>query len=259
METLMQPVTQDEQTVVGQFEDQIERWTAHAWTDSLLVPFLQDWLASHPQWLDDRQPLEICEFGGGGGVLLAQLHAHLGERAVLYNAELVEGYRTHQAADGIHFLRASVLDSRLPDARFDVVMMRFVLHHLIGRTWAQARANQALALREMFRLVKPGGLVLIQEQVVQPALACRLVYWLSRLASVLRLRIDSFEVSPNTVIAYMTRDQFVALCEGLAPTSSWLANVYRRRTMSLRWKFTLLMNNNGDGFVAIQKPGGQPT
>ena len=29
--------------------------------------------------------------------------------------------------------------------------------------------------------------------------------------------------------------------------------------MSLRWKLTLLMNNNGDGFVAIQKPGGQST
>ena len=255
----MQPVMQDEQIVVGQFEDQIERWTAHAWTDSLLVPFLLDWVASQPQWSEDRQPLEICEFGGGGGVLLAQLHAQLGERVVLHNAELVEGYRAHQADDTIHFLRASILDSGLPDARFDVVMMRFVLHHLIGKTWAQARANQAQALREMYRLVKPGGLVLIQEQVVQPALACRLVYWLSRLASALKLQIDSFEVSPNTVIVYMTRDQFVTLCEGIAPASSWLTNVYKRRAMSLRWKLTLLMNNNGDAFVAIQKPGEQPT
>ena len=111
----------------------------------------------------------------------------------------------------------------------------------------------------MYRLVKPGGLVLIQEQVVQPALACRLVYWLSRLASALKLQIDSFEVSPNTVIVYMTRDQFVTLCEGIAPASSWLTNVYKRRAMSLRWKLTLLMNNNGDAFVAIQKPGEQPT
>jgi hypothetical protein len=96
--------------------------------------------------------------------------------------------------------------------------------------------------------------VLIQEQVVQPAWACRMIYWLSRLASMMKLRIDSFEVSPNTVIAYMTRDQFVALCEGIAPASTWLANVYKRREMSLRWKLTLLLNNNGDAFVAIRKP-----
>ncbi len=254
----MQSVRQDEQTVVGQFEDQIERWTAHAWTHSLLVPFLLDWLKTHPDWLDERQPLEVCEFGGGGGILLGQLHEQLGEHVTLYNAELVDGYRAHQATEAIHFMRTSILDSGLPDDRFDVVMMRFVLHHLIGRTWAQARENQALALREMLRLVKPGGLVLIQEQVVQPALACRMIYWLSRLASALKLRIDSFEVSPNTVIAYMTHDQFVALCEGIAPASSWLANVYKRREMSLRWKLTLLLNNNGDAFVAIQKPRAQP-
>ena len=253
----MQPVSQDEQTVVGQFEDQIERWTAHAWTSSLLVPFLLDWVKAHPEWLAERQPLQICEFGGGGGVLLAQLHEQLGERVALYNAELVAGYQAHQAVDAIHFLRASVLDSGLPDGRFDVVMMRFVLHHLIGKTWAQARENQAVALREMYRLVSPGGLILIQEQVVQPALACRLVYWLSRLASRLKLRIDSFEVSPNTVIVYMTRDQFFALCEEIAPAASWLARVYERRVMSLRWKLTLLMNNNGDAFVAVRKPAEQ--
>jgi 2-polyprenyl-3-methyl-5-hydroxy-6-metoxy-1,4-benzoquinol methylase len=250
----MPSVTQDEQTVVGQFEDQIERWTAHAWTHSLLVPFLLDWVNAYPDWLDARQPLEVCEFGGGGGVLLGQLHEQLGERVTLYNAELVDSYRAHQPTEAIQFMRLSILDSGLPDDRFDVVMMRFVLHHLIGKTWAEARENQALALREMWRLVKPGGLVLIQEQVVQPALACRAVYGLSRLASALKLRMDSFEVSPNTVIAYMTREQFVALCEGIAPASGWLANVYQRREMSLRWKLTLLMNNTGDAFVAVQKP-----
>ena len=248
--------SQDEQTVIGQFTDQMTRWTEHAWSHSLVVPFLLDWLKAHPEWLRVRRPVTICEFGGGGGGLLAQLHAALGDAATLYNAELVTEYRDHQASDAIRFLQTSVLDSGLPAAHFDVVMMRFVLHHLIGKSWAQARQNQARAVAEMLRLVKPGGLVLIQEQVVQPALACRIIYWLSRLASLLKLRIERFEITPSTVVAYMTHAEFVALCAAAAPPATWVVNTYRRRKMSLQWRLTLLLNNNGDALIGIRKPGG---
>lgn len=252
----MAPAQQDEQLVRGQFEDQIARWTAKAQAESRMVPFLLDWLEAHPEQLSGVDPLAVCEFGGGGGVLLAQLGRALGERVLLYNAELVENYRAHQASPAIHFLHNSILDSGLPDGRFDVVMMRDVLHHLIGRSWGQSRANQALAIRELFRVVKPGGVVLIQEQVNRYAWACRLIYSLSRLASALRLHIDRFEITPHTVIAYLTRGQLRALLAQHVPAMEWLANEYRRRDVALRWKLTVLMSNNGDAFVAIRKPVG---
>ncbi|MEA3335659.1 MAG: class I SAM-dependent methyltransferase [Chloroflexota bacterium] len=253
------PLHQEEKLVTKQFEDQLELYTSESTPEKSVVPFLVTpfffrWLEREHEALQKQYPLTICEFGGGGGYQLKMIGDVAGQRATLYNAELVGRYAGHQASETVRFVQGSILASGFADSAFDVVIARNVLHHLIGASLAQTRHNQQHALEELFRVTRPGGLILIQEQVNQSPMACNALYHLSQTASNMDLRIESFEVTPNTIVAYMTRAQLQAFCRQVIPESHWLADQYQRRDVALRWKLTLLMSNNGDALIAMKKP-----
>lgn len=250
---------QQQDKVIRQFEDQIDLYTDLAGPESsvvpfLVTPFLFDWLKDHQQFLAARTPLKICEFGGGGGIVLHMIEEELGGRPLLVNAELVGQYGQRQISDSIRFVQTSILQAGLAGGAFDMVIARNVLHHLIGDNLRQTRQNQGYVFAELLRVTKPGGLILIQEQVNQRPWACALIYYMSRLASRMKLRIESFEITPNTVIAYLTRGQLEALAEANLPRAHWETSQYTRRPMALRWRLTVLMSNNGDALLALRKP-----
>ncbi|MEI2690423.1 MAG: class I SAM-dependent methyltransferase [Anaerolineae bacterium] len=250
---------QQQDKVIRQFEDQIDLYTDLAGPESSVVPFLVtpylfDWLRENEAFLANRTPLKICEFGGGGGIVLQMIEEELGGQPLLVNAELVGQYGQRQISHSIRFVQTTILQAGLASDTFDVVIARNVLHHLIGDNLRQTRQNQSHVFAELLRVVKPGGLILIQEQVNQRRWACTLLYHLSRLASRLGLRIESFEVTPNTVIAYLTRRQLEALAEANLPRDHWQTSQYTRRPMPLRWRLTVLMSNNGDALLALRKP-----
>ncbi|NUQ37276.1 MAG: class I SAM-dependent methyltransferase [Caldilineales bacterium] len=253
----MTPIHQNEATVQRQFEEQLDLYTRAAAgaayvVPDLVTPFLLSWLAARPDFAP-AGGLRLCEFGGGGGVLLKRLEDGLPPPVTLVNAELVDAYRQHQASPAIQFRQASVLDSGFAAGAFDVVIMRNVLHHLIGDSLAQTRQNQAHALAELRRVTRPGGLVLIQEQVNARAWAAALLFYLSRAAARLRLNLPAFEVTPHTIVAYLTPAGLRQLCARHASPAAWQADIYRRRQVGLRWRLTLLMANNGDALIALPK------
>lgn len=250
---------QQQHKVIKQFEDQIDLYTDLAKPESstvpfLVTPFLLDWLKNNPAFLAQRVPLKICEFGGGGGIILDLLQKQLNHPVFLVNAELVHGYGERQIAPNILFVQTSILEAGLADNIFDVVMARNVLHHLIGDSLQQSRRNQQFVFEELLRVTKPGGLIVIQEQVNQRGWAANLIYYMSRFASLLKLDIESFEITPNTVIAYMTHEQLGEYMAAKIPHKQWLVNAYTRRPMPLRWRLTVLMSNNGDVLMVAQKP-----
>lgn len=248
---------QDENLVKAQFEEQAHLYSKFSYfskEDSHIVPFLAKWMRENQNQLQNRTYARICEFGGGGGHLLNEIYKRLGNKAELYNAELVEKYRHFQTLDKINFVYTSVLAPQFCDNHFDAVIIRNILHHLIGESLEKTRVNQCKAIGELFRVVKPGGVVLISEQVNRYSFACVLLYLLSRLASRIKLRIEIFQITPYTVVGYLTRKQLIRLCEKFAPSTNWLVNVHKPWSMPLRWKLTLLAGNTGEAFIAIQKP-----
>jgi len=52
------------------------------------------------------------------------------------------------------------------DSQFDGVLMVMLIHHLVGDTVAQCRANVRAALAEAWRVLKPGGRLIIAESCV---------------------------------------------------------------------------------------------
>lgn len=178
---------------------------------SLVVKYLFKYFSSYKK----KKPLKICEFGGGGGGLLFQIDKEAKFPVALFNAEIVADYQKYQASKKIKFCEDSILLSNFPDKSFDCLIIRDVLHHLIGKNLRKTRENQRRALKELKRLLKPGGVILIEELVNKSALVCQIIYYFSFLNSKIGLKMPSFEISPYTIVAFLTPEKLKQMIENI--------------------------------------------
>jgi len=231
-----------------QFSHQIKEYTIDSTAKlSPIIPELLDWLKKQPQ---TPEPLKICEFGGGGGTLLNEIQKQTNHTLKLTNAELVKSFQPHQASNQINFVQTSILDSNFPNNHFDVILLRNVLHHLIGDNLKQTRTNQQKAIKELARIVKPNGIILLEEQTNQSKFSCTAIYFLSKLACKLKLNIKKFQVTPHTLVGYLTHQQL----EKIVQTNLKIIDKkYSRWNMELKWKLILLLHNTGTSIFILKK------
>lgn len=119
----------------------------------LLAPSTREVLARLP-----RIPNARClDLGCGQGNTTRLLAEAMGAAAcvgVEYDPALVEYASTQVNPASVSFQQVDVTRLSLPDASFDVVFCRFLLIHL---------ADPMSAVREMLRVVRPGGYVVAYE------------------------------------------------------------------------------------------------
>ena len=234
-----------------QFNQQIKEYTEDSTAHlSPIIPELLDWLQKQTP---PSEPFKICEFGGGGGLILKLIKDRSNHKLELHNAELVNKYKNHQASESIKFTETSVLNSDFPDNYFDAVLIRNVLHHLIGDSPKQTRINQDKAIKEMTRVTKPGKLILIEEQTNQSKLSCSIIFYLSKLACKLKLNIKNFQITPHTLVAYLTHKQLLKIITDNQKISTQKNKYYRWKDLSLKWKLILLLHNTGTSLFKLNK------
>jgi SAM-dependent methyltransferase len=66
----------------------------------------------------------------------------------------------------VRLKNGSALDLPEPDASFDGVLMSMLIHHLVGKSVSESLANTSRALAEAWRVLKPGGKLIISESCV---------------------------------------------------------------------------------------------
>jgi len=202
----------------------------------------------------DRPGLRVCDVGGATGVFLSEV-ARRGvapfEGTIL---EVSPQYRADVVNPALRFVHASVLDSGLPDASFDRIVFRHVLHHLVADSVAESLALQWRALGEMLRLLAPGGLLIFEEEVNRVRTFSRAVYHLSRFASRHSLRLRYFETG-RVVVSFMTPAEIEGGLRALHPMypHAVLERDERSRRMCLRWKLTLLMADVANAFYVVRR------
>ncbi len=151
--------------------------------------------------------LKIADFGGAGGQLLDVLAKKSNKKLKLYDVELVESYKKHLANQKIVFVNKSILNAGFKNDYFDCIIIRDVLHHLIGFNLSDTQKNQERALSELKRMIRPGGLILIEELVTTSIFSSRIIYALSKINSKIGFKNKFLLISPNTIVSFLTVDE----------------------------------------------------
>ena len=101
--------------------------------------------------------------------------------------------------------------------QFDVVVIAAVLHHLIGPTRKASARDAMHGLRNSFRLVRPGGTLVVLEPVFKPRVASSSLFWLKRgTTSVTDQRVPLLGYWNNIgapVVAFYTAEQVKGMVE----------------------------------------------
>jgi len=107
------------------------------------------------EFLELEETSSVLEVGSGLGILASEV-ARLVPRGEVFGVEYSPEQlsKAESSRPNLRFVRGDAHALDFEDARFDVVYCRYVLEHL---------ADPPRALREMWRVLKPGGKVFLQE------------------------------------------------------------------------------------------------
>jgi demethylmenaquinone methyltransferase/2-methoxy-6-polyprenyl-1,4-benzoquinol methylase len=151
----------------------------------------------------------------GSGKLTAALRRHTTAGLVVgldFSARMLG--RARASAPGPVYVRGDALQLPFPDGTFDAVTIAFGLRNL---------ADPELGLREMVRVLKPGGTALVLEFVrPRPGLLGRLyraylVHGLPRIGGLLSGQPAAYRYLSSSVDSYRTAEELV----GMAARAGW--------------------------------------
>lgn len=206
------------------FQEQMNHYSKpHMAADLLIISFVLKWLKRKKF----NKIIEICEFGGGAGQFLNEIRKSY-PNTNLTNVEIINDYKRFLISKKIKFVLSSILDSNFPDNYFDVIIMRDVLHHLIGNSYKETQENQKKALSELKRLVRPGGAIFIEELTNESEIATKFMYYLSKVNSAFPFA-SAFGVNKNTIVAFLTPKRLKKICKEVFSGKITIKNLYKPR------------------------------
>lgn len=215
------------------FREQLGRYSRKDQAvNSSIIPLFQNWIKKN----NIKKTLEICEFGGGSGQLLNEIRKSY-SNTNLTNVEIISDYKNFLVSNKIKFVLGSVLDPDLSSESFDVIIIRDILHHLIGKNYKETMENQKHALSELKRLVKPGGVIFLEEFTNESEIATRIIYYLSWLNTKIGVHIPSLFISKNVIVAFLTSSKLLNMCNQVFGKK----NIKKQElVVKAKWYFTLL-------------------
>jgi SAM-dependent methyltransferase len=173
-------------------------------------------LARAVELIDTHVPAgaSLVDVGCGAGSVMAHLAART--RLARFTGLDVSTASLDRAARAVdaELHRASILDPatvRRFGGRFDVAVMAAVLHHLVGPTRRSSRRAAATAVAHAWRLLRPGGHLVVVEPTFAPAPPLTLLFWTKNLTSRVvdrRIPVGDYwnNIGPPVVSYYSHRD-----------------------------------------------------
>ena len=232
------------------FQEQIKYYSKpEQSTDSLIISHFLNWVNKKRI----TKTLKICEFGGGAGQLLNKIGEYY-PNARFTNAEMVDGYKQYLVSKKIKFVKSSILNSGFPDKSFDVLIIRDILHHLVGRSYKETHNNQRRALQELKRLIRPQGAIFIEEITNNSEIATQIIYFFSKLNSKLGINFPSLQISSKIIVAFLTPNKLKQLCDNVFGSEGIIKEYRYKQKAELLGKLFHLGARLEKTMIVIEKP-----
>ena len=206
----------------------------HAEEDPIMIDFIRSHASS-----EDR----ILEVGGGSGAFLDLVLENTSIKEA-YNVELVHETYRKQVNGDIYLIGGNALDLPFTDCSFDWVVIKNLLHHLVGRTRGESKANAKHAIEELIRVAKDGGYIIILDQYNKHRVFSSVIFYLTLFFSVFGISFKSFGWGKNVIVSFLTPYETRGLLTGAGDVEIVL-NRENRLDVPRKWKYTLLMSDIG--------------
>jgi len=200
-----------------------------------------------------KPDLKICDIGGASGVFLNEIINSSKYNINPVILEVNDYYKDKVVNDKIEFKQGSILDKDLRDNSYDIIIFRLTLHHIVSNSLKKTVLLQQRALKEIFRITKRGGYVIIEDQVIQIRLFSWLIYLFSKIANKLKLRIKYFDIE-NVIVRFLSQNEIHNIISHSKNNFNLklIKYEYDRWITPLKWRFFILLNNIGSVFYVIK-------
>ncbi|RLC69510.1 MAG: hypothetical protein DRI81_20375 [Chloroflexi bacterium] len=145
----------------------------------------------------------VLEVGGGTGYLLDLLAEEAGV-AQFYNCELVYQAYRKQVNPSTVLVGGNALSLPFAESKFDYVIAKNLLHHLVGKTRKESKGFAQKAAIELRRVVKSGGHIIILEQYHQYRPCADSLFYLTLLLSMGSFQLEVLGIRPKVIVSFLT-------------------------------------------------------
>lgn len=159
----------------------------------------------------------------------------------LYNCEIVPEVYKRQVNKEISLIGGDALKLPFKDSVFDYVIIKNLLHHLVGRTRRESKDNARRAVEELKRVTKEGGYIIILEQYNRYGFFSSIIFYLTLFFSVFGISIKSFGLDRNVIVSFLTPEEVKKFLTDVDVVFEFST----RLNVPKRLKYTLLMSNVG--------------
>jgi SAM-dependent methyltransferase len=196
----------------------------------------------------------ILEVGGGSGAFL-DLVLENSNMKDSCNLELAFSSYKNQANKSICLMGGDALNLPFKESSFDWVVIKNLLHHLVGRTRGESKKNAKKAVEELIRVLKDGGYVIILDQYNKNTYFSSFLFYLTMVFSIFGVSLGYFGLGKNVIVSFLTPDETISnLISG--GNVNLILNIQHPINLPKRFKLTLLMSNIGRVVLIgqIEKP-----
>ena len=213
----------------------------HQEHDPLIIKFIKN---------TSNSKSSILEIGGGSGYMLDLINEETGITN-LYNCEIVSEVYKKQANNNIKLIQGNVLDLPFEDDNFDYVILKNLLHHLVGKTRKSSKENVKKAIQEIKRVVKNNGYIIILEQFNDNLIFSSILFYLTLFISVFGININKFGLKKNVIISFLTKKEIQTMLKENNNIQVLSVNATKIKVHN-KYKYTLLMSNIGRQLLIAQ-------
>jgi ubiquinone/menaquinone biosynthesis C-methylase UbiE len=186
----------------------------------------------------------VLEIVGGSGALLDLI---LDEAPAVraYNLEIAfEAYK-HQCDGTICLIGGNALRLPFQDNAFEFVIMKNVLHPLVGTTRKVSKRNTITCLDEIRRVTKPDGLIVILEQYNRSSIASTCIFYVTTILSRLGVEISALRLNKYVIVSFLTPDEIREVFSGSDQKIEIEEEHQTRYDVNALYTCSLLMANIG--------------